>query len=108
MPTATSAESAVASPLDEVLTQVVEPQARSVDEDSVFPRAAIDAFGQRGLLGVMSAVEVGGMGLPLSDAALVVRRTAAVCGSTAMVLCMHYSAVAVIEAHGPESVRRAV
>ena len=44
----------------------------------------------------------------LADAALVVRRLAASCGSTAMVVCMHYSATAVIEAHGPTDVRTAI
>jgi isovaleryl-CoA dehydrogenase len=52
--------------------------------------------------------DVGGRGGSLGDAARVVRRLAQACGSTAMVVCMHYSATAVIEAHGPEDVRRAI
>lgn len=43
-----------------------------------------------------------------SDAAAVIRRLSASCGSTAMVLTMHYCATAVIEAHGPEDIRRAI
>jgi isovaleryl-CoA dehydrogenase len=54
------------------------------------------------------ATEVGGLGLGLGEAAQVVRRLAASCGSTAMVVRMHYSAVAVIEAHGNDTVRRAI
>ena len=34
--------------------------------------------------------------------------SASACGSTAMVVCMHYCATAVIEAHGPDDVRRAI
>jgi alkylation response protein AidB-like acyl-CoA dehydrogenase len=41
-------------------------------------------------------------------AALVVERLAAACGSTAMIVCMHYAATAVIEAHGPRAVREAI
>jgi alkylation response protein AidB-like acyl-CoA dehydrogenase len=38
----------------------------------------------------------------------VVERLARVCGSTAMVVCMHYAATAVIEKHGPREVRTAI
>ncbi|MFD1828048.1 acyl-CoA dehydrogenase family protein, partial [Streptomyces desertarenae] len=48
----------------------------------------------------------GGQGLPA--AAHVVEKLAASCGSTAMVVLMHYAATALIEAHGPAEVRRAV
>ncbi len=94
--------------LEEISTEIVQPSAAAVDADATFPRAAIDALGERGLLGLLSAPEVGGMGLGLAEAAQVVRRLAADCASTAMVVTMHYSAVTVIEAHGPETVRRAV
>jgi alkylation response protein AidB-like acyl-CoA dehydrogenase len=92
--------------LEELSTEIVRPGATAVDADGTFPRAAIDALGERGLLGLLSATEVGGMGLGLSEATQVIRRLAADCASTAMIVTMHYSAVSVIEAHGPESVRR--
>jgi alkylation response protein AidB-like acyl-CoA dehydrogenase len=38
----------------------------------------------------------------------VVERLARSCASTAMVVCMHYAASAVIEVHGPEVTRRAI
>jgi alkylation response protein AidB-like acyl-CoA dehydrogenase len=66
----------------------------------------VTALGEAGLLGLTSSSEVGGLGLGLGEAAEVIRRLAANCGSTAMVVCMHYCAVAVIEQHGPEDVRR--
>jgi alkylation response protein AidB-like acyl-CoA dehydrogenase len=77
-----------------------------VDADGVFPRPAVEALGRAGLLGLLSSPDVGGRGGTLADAAAVVRRLARSCGSTAMVLTMHYSATAVIEAHGPLDVRR--
>src|SRR5436305_8214685 len=94
--------------LEELIDTVIEPAAADVDTRGTFPRAAVTTLGQKGLLGLMSATDVGGMGLGLAEAALVVRRIAASCGSTAMVVCMHYCATAVIEAHGPEDTRRAI
>jgi alkylation response protein AidB-like acyl-CoA dehydrogenase len=63
---------------------------------------------ESGLLGLVSAKAVGGAGLGLAEAAHIVERLARECGSTAMVVCMHYCAVATIEAYGPEPVRRAI
>ena len=94
--------------LEELIPTVVEPAAPDVDAHGTFPRAAVDALGRAGLLGLLSAPEVGGRGGSLADAALVVRSLARACGSTAMVVCMHYCATAVIEAHGPDDVRRAI
>src|SRR5262245_15584564 len=94
--------------LEELRTTVVEPAAADVDATGSFPRAAVSALGESGLLGLLSAPEIGGTGGTLAEAAQVVRRLASACGSTAMIVCMHYSAAAVIEQHGPESVRRAI
>jgi isovaleryl-CoA dehydrogenase len=91
-----------------VLSQVVAPAAVQVDRHGAFPRAAVDALGRAGLLGLVSAREVGGGGQALRAAAEVVERLAGACGSTAMVVCMHYAATAVIEAHGPRPVREQV
>jgi isovaleryl-CoA dehydrogenase len=94
--------------LEDLINTVVEPAARQVDATGSFPRAAVTALGQRGLLGLLSSTDVGGLGLGLGDAARVVRRLATSCGSTAMVVCMHYSATALVEGHGPVEVRRAI
>jgi alkylation response protein AidB-like acyl-CoA dehydrogenase len=99
---------AVLDVLEELITTVVDPAAPEVDASGTFPRAAVTALGQRGIGGLLSAPDVGGRGGSLADAAAVVRRLAASCGSTAMVMCMHYSATAVIEAYGPVEVRRAI
>src|SRR5262249_57460057 len=73
-----------------------------------FPAETLRALGDAGLLGLVSAAEVGGKGRGLQAAAAVVERLARECGSTAMVVCMHYCATAVIEASGPTDVRRAI
>ncbi|MHB8671224.1 MAG: acyl-CoA dehydrogenase family protein [Acidimicrobiales bacterium] len=94
--------------LDRVVRDVVAPQARVVDRDGTFPLAAIEELGRAGVLGMTAAEEVGGSGEGIRTAAGVVERLAGVCGSTAMVVLMHYAAVAVLEAQGPRSTREAV
>lgn len=89
-----------------VLTDIVIPQAPRVDAAGAFPSEAIRALASHGLLGAASGAEVGGLGLGLRGSAEIVRALAAECGSTAMVVTMHYSGVAVLEAHAPEAVRR--
>jgi isovaleryl-CoA dehydrogenase len=63
--------------------------------------------GFSGFLGALSSVESGGLELGLAGAARIVRRVAEECGSTAMVLVMHYCGAAVLEAHGPKEARAA-
>ncbi len=94
--------------LDEVIRTAVEPHARSVDEEGRFPREALDALGDAGLLGLMSAPDVGGSGATQRDASRVIERLAGACGSTAMVTMMHYTATAVLEAHGRSEIRKAI
>lgn len=94
--------------LEKVITETIAPNAVEVDSKGSFPRANIEALGKAGLLGLISAKEVGGSGEGLRAAAFVVERIARECGSTAMVMCMHYSATAVIEAHGSQAMREAI
>ena len=96
------------SALEPVLTGVVAPAAAQVDRTGSFPQESIDALGQAGLLGLVSSPDVGGMGAGVRAAADVVGRLAEACGSTAMVVLMHYTAVAVIEAYGPREVREEI
>lgn len=97
-----------AETVERIATDVVEPSAAEIDRAGGFPRAAIAALGATGLLGLISASEVGGMGEGPRSACVVVERLARSCGSTAMVLMMHYAATAVIEKHGPRDVREAI
>ena len=99
---------ALSEALDRIVREVVEPQALDTDRQGRFPRTAITALGQAGLLGLVSATAVGGAGAGLAEASQVVSRLAQHCSSTAMVVCMHYCAAAVIEQFGAESLRREV
>ncbi len=94
--------------LDEICQSTVAAAAAAVDRDAAFPEQSIDALRSHGFLGATSARDVGGMGLGIADAAVIVRRVAEECGSSAMVLCMHYCGTAVLEAHASDSIRREV
>ena len=50
-----------------VLNDVVAPVAVEIDRTGTYPRAALDALGRAGLLGLISAAEVGGSGEGLGD-----------------------------------------
>jgi isovaleryl-CoA dehydrogenase len=94
--------------LDRVIDEVVRPQAGPVDVAGEFPRQSIDSLGQAGLLGLTVAEPLGGGGGGLAEAAEVVEALAGVCGSTAMVVLMHYAATVLIENHGPDETRMAI
>ncbi|HVL06101.1 MAG TPA: acyl-CoA dehydrogenase family protein [Acidimicrobiales bacterium] len=91
-----------------VIADVVAPAAGEIDRTGAYPRAALDALRQAGLLGLISAREVGGGGGGHRAATAVVQSLAEHCGSTAMVVMMHYAGAAVIEAFGPTDVRRRI
>jgi len=107
MATAVAAASYLDS-LESLIGAVIAPAASETDSAGTFPRAALDALGAAGLLGLVSAREVGGLGEGHRAAAHVVERIARSCASTAMIVCMHYAAAAVVEAHGPMAARRDV
>jgi isovaleryl-CoA dehydrogenase len=94
--------------LERVINDVVAPAAITTDEQGAFPRPAVDALGQAGILGLTASPDVGGAGGGMREAAEVVERLAGTCGSTAMIVLMHYAATAVIEATGPKDVRQAI
>ncbi|WP_245645424.1 acyl-CoA dehydrogenase family protein [Pseudonocardia acaciae] len=103
-----SSAATTAEPLHAVISEVIAPAAAEVDRDGSFPRAGIDALAKAGILGATSAPELGGGGGGVAEVAMIVERLAGACSSTAMVVLMHFSAVSVLEAHGPREVREAI
>ena len=93
--------------LERVCTETIAPEAPNVDRQGAFPERGLNALAAAGLMGAVSATEVGGLGLGVKGASAIVGRITQECGSTAMVLCMHYCGTAVLEAHGTREVRGA-
>jgi alkylation response protein AidB-like acyl-CoA dehydrogenase len=94
--------------LDAVINDVVAPSATTVDEQGTFPAAALKALSEAGILGLISNPDVGGGGGSLRDAAEVTLKLGATCGSSAMVVLMHYAGTVPVESPGPEVVRRSI
>lgn len=91
--------------LDLIINGPLEALAPVTDQEGRFPRPIIDALAKAGLMGLVSSKDFGGMGLGLAEASTVVSRLAQQCPSTAMIVCMHYCAVAVLEQFGDKTVR---
>jgi alkylation response protein AidB-like acyl-CoA dehydrogenase len=94
--------------LQPVLDDVVAANAVRTDVEGRYPTENIDALRAAGLLGLVSAGEVGGLGGGPRAAVDVVRAIAGHCPSTAMIVCMHYAATAVLEQHGSPEIRREI
>lgn len=92
--------------IDQIVSDIVVKNAAETDRQGIFPKPAIDALSRSGLLGLISAQNLGGMGQGTRAAALVVEKLARECASTAMITCMHYCAAAVIERYGPLEARK--
>jgi isovaleryl-CoA dehydrogenase len=86
--------------LTRIIDEVVAPGAARVDASGTFPRRQVDALADAGLLGLTVPADCGGGGAGLRAASNVVRELGAVCGSTAMIVTMHYAAVAALAAGG--------
>lgn len=94
--------------LEPVIATTIAPLASEIDQTATYPRAALEALGKAGLLGLISAKDVGGLGEAHRAATLVVEEISKYCASTAMVVCMHYAGTAVIEAYGARAIREAI
>src|SRR5690606_2277326 len=94
--------------VDDLVAGTVKEHAARVDSQGSFPRESVDAFLASKLAGLISAPSVGGMGLGPRAAVEVVQRLAQACGSTAMIITMHYAGTAVIEKFGDEATRKAI
>jgi isovaleryl-CoA dehydrogenase len=94
--------------VQKIVDDVIAPQAAEIDRTGSFPRAGIDGLAKAGVLGMMSSTDVGGGGQSLAEASAVIEKLAGACGSTAMVVLMHYSATAILEAYGDTETRTAI
>jgi len=86
--------------LARVIEEVIAPGAVEVDARAIFPRRQIGALAEAGLLALTVPTDFGGGGQGLRAASHVVRELGAVCGSTAMIVTMHYAATAALAAAG--------
>jgi alkylation response protein AidB-like acyl-CoA dehydrogenase len=91
-----------------VIDEVVAPRATEVDASGEFPGEQVSALGAAGLLALTVPADLGGGGAGLREAADVIRELGSVCGSTAMVVTMHYSAVAALTAGGDKDTLTAI
>lgn len=94
--------------LDEIATTIIRQNAEQTDNAAQFPAGSIKALADAGILGAISAKEVGGLGLGPKEAAQIIETLALECASTAMITCMHFAAGAVIEKYGSVELRKAV
>jgi alkylation response protein AidB-like acyl-CoA dehydrogenase len=79
-----------------------------VDKTGAFPEHTTKALSSVGLMGLVTPSAHGGMGGTATDAAVLVERIARHCGSSAMVMSMHWSGAAVLAAHGSAQVNQDV
>jgi alkylation response protein AidB-like acyl-CoA dehydrogenase len=99
---------AILDRLEPIAAGVIAAAAAEVDAGGTFPEATIEGLRQAGLLSLMTPTEHGGLGASHGTAAAVIERIARECGSSAMVVCMHYCGAAVLAKLGSPAVNRAV
>ncbi|MDO5103489.1 MAG: acyl-CoA dehydrogenase family protein [Lautropia sp.] len=81
------------------------PHAAEWDEQGVFPREAIAKAGALGFCGLYASEDIGGLGLPRLDAALVFEEMAAVDPSTTAFITIHNMVAWIIGQWGGEAVK---
>jgi acyl-CoA dehydrogenase len=86
-----------------IATKVAGPEAADVDARARFPDATVQALRDGGLLSAAVPAELGGAGLSLLELAQLCATLGQACGSSAMVLAMHYIQVGCMARHGMSS-----
>jgi acyl-CoA dehydrogenase len=86
-----------------IATKVAGPEAADVDARARFPQATLQALRDARLLSAAVPAELGGAGLSLLELAQLCAALGQACGSSAMVLAMHYIQVACLARHGMEA-----
>jgi acyl-CoA dehydrogenase len=83
--------------------EIAAPNAGGVDRNARFPSETIAALRDAGVLSAAVPSELGGAACGMSQLAQLCSTLAQSCGSSAMVLAMHYSQLACIARHGLQS-----
>jgi acyl-CoA dehydrogenase len=94
---------ALLSSVKRIAQEVAAPNAADVDAKARFPNEAIAALREAGVLSACVPPEFGGAGCSMLELAQLCSVLAQACGSSAMVLAMHYSQLACISRHGTDS-----
>src|SRR6267143_2814334 len=89
--------------LKAIAADVAAPNAADVDAKSRFPRETIQALQKAKLLSAPVPKELGGAGYGMRELAALCSSLAQGCGSSGMVLAMHYIQVACIARHALQS-----
>ncbi|HVS78381.1 MAG TPA: acyl-CoA dehydrogenase family protein, partial [Steroidobacteraceae bacterium] len=91
--------------LESIARDVAAPNAADVDARSRFPQETVDALKEAGLLAAPIPKDLGGAGCGIVELTELCSTLARACGSSAMILAMHYVQVACLVRHGGESER---
>lgn len=95
--------SAQLAALKAIATEVAAPNAADVDAQGRFPSETLAALKKAKLLSAPVPKELGGAGCGMRDLAALCSALAQACGSSAMVLAMHYIQVACLARHALQS-----
>jgi len=88
----------VVAKAEEIVRSVIAPSAAAHDRDGTFPRAAVQALGEAGLMGLLVKPEHGGLGLGPKAFADVLATLAEADASVGMIYMMHVLGTACIAA----------
>lgn len=91
------------SSVKSIAQEVAAPHAGDVDSRARFPTETVGALREAGVLSALVPREFGGAACTMAEAAQLCSTLAQACGSSAMVLAMHFSQLACIARHGTGS-----
>ncbi|MDB5883290.1 MAG: acyl-CoA dehydrogenase protein, partial [Ramlibacter sp.] len=83
-----------------IAPEIAASHATDVDKNARFPIETITALREAGVMSAIVPREFGGAGCSMGELAQVCSTLGQACGSSAMVLAMHYSQLACIARHG--------
>lgn len=89
--------------VERIAAEVAAPNAADVDAKARFPQETIEALKQAKVLSAAVPTELGGPGCGMRELAALCSTLSQSCGSSGMVLAMHYIQVACIARHGLDS-----